>query len=440
MEDGAHTRAWRTVARAVAGGDALASGEAVVAMVSGGADSTFLMHALAGLHDGPVHVLTVDHGLRPEARGECDAVAEAARGLGLGIHVARLGLAPGAGLQERAREARYAAARRHAARVGATAIATGHTADDLAETVLMRLARGAGTDGLRGIVPRRRDLARPMLGVRRDEARAWCDGRGLEPVDDPSNSDPAYARVRARELLHDLEAVSPGAAVHLRNLAFQATDEREALEPVLDAARERLARGGGWDAAGLVQAHPAVQRILLRELLRLAGAGADALSHSAVESIRGGLPHVGVRDVAGGIRVGTLAGVLRAWPAGDAPLVPAGPGEVLRPGGSVRVGRTRVSAVWGTAQPPTGRRICVPPDRPLTVRAAAPGDRVALDGGGRARVGRVLAGSGVPFDARGGVPVVLAGDELVWVVGHRWASAKLATGPGTAIVLEMEDE
>ncbi|HET6690550.1 MAG TPA: ATP-binding protein, partial [Miltoncostaeaceae bacterium] len=127
--------------------DLLPPGAPVLAMVSGGADSTCLMHLLTRLHDGPVGVLTVDHGLRPGSAEEAWRVVEAARGLGLRAHVASPGLAAGAGVQARARAARLAAAREVAAREGYARIATGHTASDQAETVLFRLARGTGRTG-----------------------------------------------------------------------------------------------------------------------------------------------------------------------------------------------------------------------------------------------------------------------------------------------------
>ncbi|MCB0882997.1 MAG: tRNA lysidine(34) synthetase TilS, partial [Thermoleophilia bacterium] len=184
-------------------------GEPVVAMVSGGADSTFLMHALAAVHDGAVSVLTCDHGLRPEAAGECARVEAAADALGLACTTVRLGLAPGPGVQERAREARGAAARAHAEAMGATAVATGHTADDQAETVLMRLARGAGSGGASGMAPRRGEMARPLLDLRRAETVALCAALGLEAVDDPTNRDGRFRRARVRhELLPLLDDIA----------------------------------------------------------------------------------------------------------------------------------------------------------------------------------------------------------------------------------------
>jgi tRNA(Ile)-lysidine synthase len=152
----------------------LPPGAPVLAMVSGGADSTCLMHVLGALHDGPVGVLVVDHGLRPESGDEAEAVLAAARALGLAAHRDAAAVSPGPGVQERARAARLASARTLAAREGYVRIATGHTASDQAETVLFRLARGAGRTGALGMAPRRDELIRPLLCVTGAETRAWC--------------------------------------------------------------------------------------------------------------------------------------------------------------------------------------------------------------------------------------------------------------------------
>ncbi len=254
-----------------------APGERVLALVSGGPDSTLLMHALARTHDGPVIVLTIDHGLRPGAAGECDRVRVAATALGLRVLVERLALEPGPGVQERARDARYARARMIAAREGCTAIAVGHTRTDQAETVLMRLARGTGRTGALGMAPRSGDLVRPLLEVSGEEARAWCAGLGLATAADPSNADPAYTRVRARALLAGLEGLHPGSAGHLAAFADGLRDEQELLLELADGAWDRCAREGGLDGHAVVAEPPAMRRLLARRLLAAAGLAGDAL-------------------------------------------------------------------------------------------------------------------------------------------------------------------
>src|SRR5262245_34032687 len=169
--------------------DLLTAGGPVLALVSGGPDSTCLAHVLREIHDGPLPALVVDHGLRPEAGGEAEAAAVAMRALGLPVRLERLGLRPGPGAPERGRAARLAAARRAAAEEGADRIATGHTASDQAETVLFRLARGTGRTGALGMAPRRGALVRPLLCASGAETRRWCADRGLRTIADPANDD-----------------------------------------------------------------------------------------------------------------------------------------------------------------------------------------------------------------------------------------------------------
>ena len=415
-----------------------APGETVLAMVSGGADSLFMLHALARLHDGHLHVLTCDHGLRAEAGAECALVEAAAAGLGIPCTRVELALRPGPALQRRARDARRQAARREAARVGASAVALAHTADDLAETVLMRLARGTGPGAVHGMTPRDGELVRPVLDVRRAATRAWCRDHGVAFADDPSNQDPAYARVRARALVAALDDVSPGAATHLARFAALARDESDVLDALAADALGRATSDDGVRVAALQAEPAAVQRRVVRMLLARAGAAEDGRGADAVEAVRRFAPRV---DVAGGVCAVVERGVLRVVPQPlpdppDAPGTPQAldvPGCVRLPGWSVRARR-------GIAGDHTPRRIAVRDERPLSVRGAADGDRIALPGGGHAAVGRLLAGAGVPSRLRARVPVVLAGDVLIWVAGHRAAAGVLAPVGASATVLELEDE
>lgn len=410
-------------------------GEPVLAMVSGGADSMFMLHALARLHDGGLHVLTCDHGLRPEAAAECALVEEAARALGLPCTRAALGLDAGPALQRRARDARREAARREAARVGASAVALAHTADDLAETVLMRLARGTGPGAVHGMTPRDGELVRPVLDVRRGATRAWCRDHGVPFADDPSNEDPAYARVRARRLVWALDEVSPGAALHLARFAALARDEADVLDALATAALERGAAGDGVRVATLLGEPVAVRRRVVRALLARAGAAEDARGVDAVEAVLRFTPRV---DVAGGLCAVVERGVLRVIP--QPPSLPSASAQALDVPGHVRLPGCAVRARRGVAGEQTARCVAVRDERPLTVRGAAPGDRIALAGGGHAAVGRVLAGAGVPSRLRARVPVVLAGDVPIWVAGHRVAAGVLAPVGASATVLELEDE
>ncbi len=221
---------------------------ALVLAVSGGPDSLGLMAAAARWREragaGPdLHVASVDHGLRPEAAGECAMVVEAAGRLGLPATVlAWEGEKPSTGLQKAARDARHRLLAAHARAVGATGIVLAHHREDQAETVLMRLVRGSGPLGLKGMAATaERDglaLLRPCLFVPKARLAATARAAGLAPVHDPSNDDPRYTRVRIRHLLAGLE----GEGLDTERLAILAGRMQ-----MLDAA-------GAYHAARLAEA------------------------------------------------------------------------------------------------------------------------------------------------------------------------------------------
>ena len=146
----------------------------------------------AGCQVTAVHV---DHGLRPGSGDEAGVVEAVAQRFGARFEARTVDVEPGPNLEARARAARYAVLPRD--------VATGHTLDDQAETVLLNVLRGAGADGLAGI--RRRC---PLIRLRRSETRGLCDGLDITPVEDPSNVDPAFRRNRVRHellpLLNDI--------------------------------------------------------------------------------------------------------------------------------------------------------------------------------------------------------------------------------------------
>ncbi|MCK0198340.1 tRNA lysidine(34) synthetase TilS [Ancylobacter sp. 6x-1] len=222
----------------------------VLLAVSGGPDSTALL-LLARLwreelDDGPdLFAATVDHGLRRAAREEAEMVAHLSERLGIPHDILTWdGEHPTAGIQEAARNARYALLASHAGSIGATALVTAHTSDDQAETVLFRLIRGSGIAGLAGMAPERQigafTLLRPFLSLPKTALVATCEAAGVEAIRDPSNFDPRYARARLRaELLPSLAAEGLSAdglarfAARMRraDLALQRVTE-DALEQI----------------------------------------------------------------------------------------------------------------------------------------------------------------------------------------------------------------
>lgn len=191
----------------------------------------------------------VDHGLRPEAARELDLAERHAASLGVPFSRTVVAVAPGGNLQARARSARYAALEAAQRAAGAELLATAHHADDRAETVLLRLLRGAGPRGLAVLPPRAGERVRPLLRARRADVLLHLTRHGVPFAEDPSNRDRRYQRVRVREeLLPLLTDLSPGIVEHLNALAdaLSMVSDGVALEmgsvPLGRAQRGLLAR------------------------------------------------------------------------------------------------------------------------------------------------------------------------------------------------------
>jgi tRNA(Ile)-lysidine synthase len=255
---------------------------AIAVAVSGGSDSLGLGLLLAEwvrAQGGNLHVLSVDHGLRPEAADECARVSQIFAAIpGCSAHVLRWqGKKPAQGLQAAARAARYALLTDWCRANGILHLAVAHTAEDQAETVAMRGAHGSGVTGLAGMAAVRPDqgvrVLRPLLSVSRMTIRAWLEARGQSWVEDPSNALTKFERVRVRQ---ELDA---GKSERMLTLAHQLGVERDACER--DAARLLAEAGqvhdGGYVSlafAALTEAEPPVQAAILRQLF-LAVSGND---------------------------------------------------------------------------------------------------------------------------------------------------------------------
>lgn len=225
--------------------------ERLALAVSGGPDSMAMLGLATAAFPGQVIAATVDHGLRASAAGECTMVAGACAALGIdhATLVADAAIA-GASVQAQARALRYRLLIGWATAAGATLLTTAHQADDQAETLLMRAARGSGLSGMAGVRATRRVsdtllLVRPLLDWRRAELRAVVRRAGLPFVDDPANDDPRHDRTRFRRLLGDHEWLdAPRLARTAAHLA-EADDELRAIAHWLWAARRLKARAGG---------------------------------------------------------------------------------------------------------------------------------------------------------------------------------------------------
>lgn len=236
--------------------------------VSGGPDSLamLVLAVRSGCRPTAHHV---DHGLRPSSAGEAQVVEAVARKLGVGFVSLRVELAAGPNLEARARAARFA--------VLPPGVATGHTADDQAETILINLVRGAGLAGLAGMAAGSRH---PILGLRRSETAALCKALDLEPVLDESNSDPSILRNRVRaEVLPLLNDVARRDVVPV--LARQAS-----LLAAEDALLDGLAAGvDPADAAALSSLDPVLARRAVRAWLRASDPEEHPPGFAAVERV-----------------------------------------------------------------------------------------------------------------------------------------------------------
>ncbi|MGA0877683.1 MAG: tRNA lysidine(34) synthetase TilS [Ilumatobacteraceae bacterium] len=231
----------------------------MVCAVSGGADSLALM-ALAVAASLNVTAVHVDHRIRPDSNSESTRVEHAARALGAAFQAVTADVGPGPNLEARARSARYAAL--------PPDVLTGHTADDVAETVILNLLRGAGLDGLSGMRavggPSGR-VRHPLLGIRRSDTERLCSFLGWEPLQDPSNLDPSILRNRVRrEILPQLGLAAGRDLVPIlcRQAALMA-DEADILDTLSEAIDPTDARQ--LAAAPVALARRAIRRWLTGE-------------------------------------------------------------------------------------------------------------------------------------------------------------------------------
>jgi tRNA(Ile)-lysidine synthetase-like protein len=407
-------------------------GTRVLVAVSGGSDSMALLACLwelSGRLGLTLEVAVVDHGLRPEAAREVALVSERASALGLPFHrlrvdvgAARAGRPSPGGIQEVARRLRLEALASLAATANLGTVALGHNGNDQAETVLFRILRGTGIDGLAGIPYRRPPFVRPLLDVWRPEILEYLRARSLTFIEDPSNHDFRYTRARIRhrilpalrqenprldEALHRLAAAAAGRfpdAEVLENLAIPA---RIAL-PVAAAARA----GHGTRSFDLSDSRRIV--VTYGQVRVIQGTGKDGVTghvdnHNALAGVEVEIVGAGVHPLgeAGALFVRELASHVQ--PEGDLPWFD---GDRL---------------AW-----------------PLTLRGRRPGDRMRPRGGlGSRKVADLMIDAKIPLGERAGLPVVAGADgEVLFVAGlrpsetgrpcestRRWIGFDLRPGP-----------
>lgn len=398
-----------------------------VVAFSGGADSAALLALLAGLPGRfGATALHVDHGLRPSSAEEAHRARALAETLGVPCEVIRVTPAGPGGPEARARRARYLALAAHAA---GRPVLTAHTADDQAETVLLRLARGAGSAGLVGVRPRARiegaEVLRPLLGVRRAELRAVLRALGLTAVEDPSNLDPAYARNRLRRsVLPALEAVLPGAVPALARAAELLAADEAYLARQTERALARIVSSDGVDAAALLRLPEALRGRVVRRLL--ARAGGPTPSREEVDRILGIAARGGDVHLRRGYRARSRRGCLtvaRAPTGRAARREPSSPADAnLAPGTPARIGGFSVAVAAGRAgeeRDPCRFELSVDVPPPFVLRTVGAGERVLVPGAGRRKVRDLLREAGVPEEERDRAVLLWVNNVPVWLVGVR---------------------
>ncbi|MEM6972196.1 MAG: tRNA lysidine(34) synthetase TilS [Pseudomonadota bacterium] len=247
--------------------------------VSGGSDSLALMLLAADWAEARgrvVSAITIDHGLRAAAAAETAAVARIAATRGLPVEILHVAVAPGGNLLAAARDARMAALAAWSAAAGDAPVALAHTSDDQAETMIMRLRRGAGADGLALMAPRRGPFIRPLLAFGRAALRQHLRARGLGWIEDPGNADAGTDRIRARQMLKGLNQTWPVT----RGLLASAGRLSRQVD-ALDWATRRLAADCGLtqNAAGGIALSPLALAEAPEELIgRLAARAIWALT------------------------------------------------------------------------------------------------------------------------------------------------------------------
>lgn len=461
------TRVRRTIARH----QLAAPGTRVVAAVSGGADSVALSHILAALDEAGalrlVGVAHFNHQLRAAAAQDEAFVAGVAASLGRPIATGRadvgaIARATRQSLEVAGRTARHAFFTRALADLGGDVMALGHTRDDQAETLLLRLLRGAGARGLASMFPRHQSIVRPLLDCRRSDLRRFLEERQIAFVHDESNDDVSIPRNRVRHELVPLleQRFNPSVVNVLADEAEIARDEHQYFEAVADTVWSRIVRRDGrvWrlDIEGLNDAPAPVARVVLRRAMHEAGDGRP-VAFAEVERARA-LAAGGGREApfdAPGHRVQRIGAELvltgrerAAFGRSRRPEAPAFRYPLPVPGeASITEAACLVSAEIVEGDEPrapvskgAGVAVAVRFDkgnRGLAVRNRKPGDRFRPAGlGGRKKLQDFFVDRKVAQGERDRVPIVVdESDRIVWVAGYALDEEFRVTDPSQAVII-----
>ena len=433
----------KSVRQYAAGFAMLPTGTRVLCACSGGADSTALLALFCEMPELTVVCAHYDHRLRgAESDRDAQFVREMAARLGVEFvcesgDVAAFAAANGLGIEDAARRMRYAFLERAADQYGCTRIATAHTADDQAETVLLNLVRGSGARGLTGIPPVRGRIVRPLLGVTRAEIEAYLAARNLPHVEDSSNESLDYARNRVRRqvmpLLRELNAAAPA---HI----CAAAESLRADEAYLDGLAREFVEKYYVNQELPIQPLLALGEPVLFRVLRALCPGASRRNLDAVRMLCFNRAVSGELDLPG-LHVSKERGVLR-FAAPALQKTPELPERGFAPGDTLALpeaGKTLVcsEAVFSGEIHNSfntfyfkNEMIC----GRMSVASRKPGGRVRLFGRGCTKsLKKLFAEAGIPPAQRGLVPVIYDEAGILAVAGFGTAE-RAAPQPGDRCV------
>ena len=439
----------------------LSRGDVVLAAVSGGADSVVMLHLLCALSRElslKIVVFHLNHNLRgAEAAMDMAFVRRLAKRLGLAFEGRKLkkGELSGPSVQEAAREARYRLLKEAAAGHGATRIALGHTLDDQAETVLMRVIKGAGA-GIAGIPPARGPYIRPLIDVSRADIEAYAAAHDIKFVTDSSNLKTGYLRndVRLNLIPYLRKNYNPNITGALVRLSAISRDDSEFIDAYAraafkDAVVSKSRKKVVLDRARLTGLHMALKsRVLMMAVWYLAGESDIYSTHitSCVNVVDGAAPNVAI-DLPGGVTLSREYGrVVVTTEALPGPLCYSvalkAPGTTV-----VKESGYTFKAVLLKKPPASfdGGNLAAYFDAdaflasgPYSFRQMEPGDRmVPLGMKGRKKIKEIFIENKVPLRQRYSLPLLCSKDEVIWAVGVK-RSDRFKVGPMTRRVLRIE--
>lgn len=442
-------------------------GEKWLVGVSGGPDSCCLLYLLCGLRQElgiRLHVVHLDHGLRPEAGEDARYVAELSSRLNVPFSSGKkdvIGFKKQhrCSLEEAAREVRYHFFQEEAAAQGASRVALAHTSDDQAETVLLHLIRGSGGWGLRGMplaeswhsitTGARVNVVRPLLGASRAETESYCRDHDIQPRKDSSNLSPEFLRNRVRsEVLPLLKIFNPRITESLSRTADLVAQEQESLDIMASPLVARILRTDGGkvliDVGGMMALPVGMQRFLLRSAWALARGTLRDLEARHVEQMRMML------SGGAGKRINLPGNMVYCRDYDQAVLAPEVPAQAPVagyvsldvPGEATAVGYRFRAEVSSSSEgnlhqidPLRVRLDAKVAGRGLLVRTRQPGDRFQpLGMAGEKKLQDFMVDAHIPQRLRSEIPLVCSANQILWIVGHRIDDRARVTDSTTEIL------